>query len=289
MKNKIFTKLIFLFAIITSIVNANEFIIESSEIEILNKGEITKAKNGVKIISSDGIEITGWDLIYNKKKLILEVYGDVKINDKTNNIISQGEKFIYYKNDEKIISNGKSITKIQNEFFLESENLIYERNSSEVYSENKSKIQDLNNNIFFADKFKLNTDTNILKAKNLSLFDNSKNQYYLNFAVVNLKENKFLGSDIFIDFEDSLFGNNQNNPRLKANSMISEKNETRMFRGNFTTCNQKDDKCPPWAIYAEEVTHKKKERKIEYKNAWLKIYNKPVLYFPHFFSPWPYS
>ena len=42
--------------------------------------------------------------------------------------------------------------------------------------------------------------------------------------------------------------------------MISEKNETRMFRGNFTTCNQKDDKCPPWAIYAEEVTHKKKER-----------------------------
>ena len=287
MKNKIFTKLIFLFAIITSIVNANEFIIESSEIEILNKGEITKAKNGVKIISSDGIEITGRDLIYNKKKLILKIYGNVKINDKNNNIISEGEEFVYYKNDEKIISNGKSKTKIQNNYFLESENLIYERNLSEVYSENKSKIQDLNNNIFFADKFKLNTDTNILKAKNLSLFDNSKNQYYLNFAVVNLKENKFLGSDIFIDFEDSLFGNNQNNPRLKANSMISEKNETRMFRGNFTTCNQKDDKCPPWAIYAEEVTHKKKERKIEYKNAWLKIYNKPVLYFPYFFHPDP--
>ena len=61
MKNKIFTKLIFLITFFASIANANEFIIESSEIEILNKGEITKAKNGVKIISSDGIEITGRD------------------------------------------------------------------------------------------------------------------------------------------------------------------------------------------------------------------------------------
>ena len=287
MKNKIFTKLIFLITFIVSIANANEFIIESSEIEILNKGEITQARNGVKIISSDGIEITARDLIYNKKKSILKIYGNVKINDKNNNIISHGEEFIYYKNEEKIISNGETKTKIQNEYFLESENLIYERNLSQIYSENKSKIEDLNNNIFFADKFKLNTDTYILKAKNLSLYDNLKNQYYLNFAVVNLKENKFLGSDIFIDFEDSLFGNSQNNPRLKANSMISENNETKMFKGNFTTCNQKDDKCPPWSIHAEEVIHKKKEKKIEYKNAWLKIYNKPVLYFPYFFHPDP--
>ena len=153
MKNKIFTKLIFIITFITSIANANEFIIESSEIEILNKGEITKAKNGVKIISSDGIEITGRDLIYNKKKLILKIYGNVKINDKNNNIISQGEEFIYYKNEEKITSNGKSKINIQNDYILESENLVYERGSSEIYSENKSKIEDINNNIFFADKF----------------------------------------------------------------------------------------------------------------------------------------
>ncbi len=65
---------------------------------------------------------------------------------------------------------------------LESENLIYERNSFEIYSENRSKIEDINNNIFFADKFKLNTVTNILKAKNLSLFDNSKKSILLEFC-----------------------------------------------------------------------------------------------------------
>ena len=33
--------------------------------------------------------------------------------------------------------------------------LIYERNLFEVYSDKKTKIEDLNNNIFFAEKFKL--------------------------------------------------------------------------------------------------------------------------------------
>ena len=38
-----------------------------------------------------------------------------------------------------------------------------------------------------------------------------------------LKDNKFLGSDISIDFEDSLFGNNENDPRLKGNSLKNKK------------------------------------------------------------------
>ena len=94
-------------------------------------------------------------------------------------------------------------------------------------------------------------------------------------------------SEIIRNFEDSLFGNNENDPRLKGNSLISEKNNTTVYKGSFTTCNQKDDKCPPWSIHAEEVVHKKNEKKIEYKNAWLKIYDKPVLYFPYFFHPDP--
>ena len=106
--------------------------------------------------------------------------------------------------------------------------------------------------------------------------ENAKNK----MIRVNLKENRFLGSDLFIDFNDSVFGNNQNNPRLKGNSVVSEKNETKVYKGNFTTCKQEDGKCPPWNIYAEEVVHKKKEKRIEYKNAWLKVYDVPILYFP---------
>jgi len=318
MKNKFLLIYFLVIFFYPNFIYAEIFNIESSEIKISDKGNITKAINGVKITSNDGIEITGKELIYDKKDSILKIFGNVILNDEKNNIITEGEKYIYFKNEEKIIitgdvvlndqkndiitegeeyiyfrnqgkisSVGKSKSKIKNIYNLEGDDLVYERNLSEIYSNKKTKIEDSQNNIFFAEKFKFNFATNILKAKNLSLYDNKKNQYYLNFALVNLKDNKFLGSDIYIDFEDSLFGNNENDPRLKGNSLVSEENNTTVYKGSFTTCSQKDDKCPPWSIYAEEVVHKKSEKKIEYKNAWLKIYDKPVLYFPYFFHPDP--
>ncbi len=287
MKNRIFIIFLYFIFIYGNSLSANEFIIESKEIKILEKGNITEAKNGVKIISNDGIEINSNELTYDKKKNILRVFGNVQIKDKKNNIFTEGEEYIYYKNIEKIISKGKTYSKIQDKYIIKSLDLIYERNLSKIQSQNKSNIIDHNNNKFFIDKFELNIENNILKAKNLSLFDSLNNQYYLSFAVINLKENKFLGSDISIDFEDNLFGNNENDPRLKANSLIAENNETIVYKGSFTTCKQEKEKCPPWAIYADEIIHKKKEKKIEYKNAWLKIYDKPVLYFPYFFHPDP--
>ena len=318
MKNKLLINLFLIIFFYQNILGAEIFNIESSKIKILEKGNITKATGGVKITSNDGIEITGKELIYDKEKSVLKIFGNVVLNDKKNNIITEGEEYIYFKNEEKIkifgnvqlndkknniitegeeyiyfrneekiLSVGKSKSNIQNTYYLEGNDLIYERGSSEIYSDKKTKIEDSQNNIFFTEKFKFNLITNILKAKNLSLFDNKKNQYYLNFALVNLKDNKFLGSDISIDFEDSLFGNNKNDPRLKGNSLTSDENNTIVYKGSFTTCNQKDNKCPPWSIYAEEIVHKKNEKKIEYKNAWLKIYDKPVLYFPYFFHPDP--
>ncbi len=287
MINKIFKYLIFFLICSNNILSANEFTFEASEIDILEKGNITKAKNGVKILSSDGLEITGKELFYDKINSTLKIFGNVKINDKKNNILSEGDEYIYYKDIEKIESIGKTKLNIKNSYFLESSDLIYDRNAFEIYSDKKSKIEDLQNNIFFFEKFKFNLVDDSLKAKKLSLLDNAKNQYYLDFALVNLKENKFLGSDLFIDFEDSLFGNNENDPRLKGNSVISETNETIVYKGNFTTCKQDNEKCPPWNIYADKVVHKKKEQKIEYKNAWLKIYDTPVLYFPYFFHPDP--
>ena len=40
-------------------------------------------------------------------------------------------------------------------------------------------------------------------------------------------------------------------------------------------------------ITSNEIIHNKEKKEIQYKNAWLKIYNIPVLYFPKFFHPDP--
>ena len=288
MKSKKYIYLLFLIIFFQNFLSASEFIIESSELSILEKGNITKAKNGVKIISNDGVEISANELLYDKEKSILKVFGDVKINDKINNFLSYGEEFIYFKNDEKIVSVGKTESIIEKYYIIKGEDLVYDRKILEFYSEKKTKLQDnKNNNTFFSEKFKLDIKNNILRAKNISLFDNLKNEYHLEFALVDLKQNNFLGSNITIDFEDSMFGNKKNDPRMNANSLISEKNETKVLKGNFTTCNSEENDCPPWSIHAEEVIHKKRDKIIEYKNAWLKIYDKPVLYFPYFFHPDP--
>ena len=162
MKNKIL--IIFIYFIFGNSLSANEFIIESSEIKVLDKGNITEAKKGVKIISNDGIEINSDELSYDKKKNILRVFGNVKIKDKKNNIFTEGEEYVYYKNIEKIISKGKTNSKIQDKYIIKSLDLIYERNLSKIYSQNKSNIIDQDNNSFSFSKFEFGIDNNILKV-----------------------------------------------------------------------------------------------------------------------------
>ena len=52
----------------------------------------------------------------------------------------------------------------------------------------------------------------------------------------------------------------------------------------FTSCKFNDD-CPPWSLKAEKITHDKIKKDMIYKNAILKVYDVPVLYFPKFFHP----
>ena len=58
-------------------------------------------------------------------------------------------------------------------------------------------------------------------------------------------------------------------------------------KGVFTSCNKDYDDCPPWIISAEEIKHDRNKKEIIYKNALLKVYNIPILYFPKFFHPDP--
>ena len=103
-----------------------------------------------------------------------------------------------------------------------------------------------------------------------------------------IKKNEVLAKDVDVDFKNSLFGNKNNEPRLKGNAVISNKDETNIYKAVFTTCKKiKGKKCPSWSISAEEVKHDRRKKIIKYKNAWLKIFDKPILYFPSFFHPDP--
>ena len=119
------------------------------------------------------------------------------------------------------------------------------------------------------------------------MVDRLKNKYFFENALVNFNSNELIGDGIKIDFFKNSFGNSENDPRLRGNYIYNNDNLSLIKKGVFTTCKKNDEKCPPWQFKAQEIKHDKNKKTIYYKNAWLEIYDKPVIYFPRFFHPDP--
>ena len=118
------------------------------------------------------------------------------------------------------------------------------------------------------------------------MLDESKNNYLFKNAMIDLNNHTLLAKDVEINFAKNIFGNLNNDPRLKGTSLSTNNNTTIIKNGIFTSCKKNDD-CPPWSLQSSEIKHDKIKQTINYKNAWLKIYDKPIFYFPKFFHPDP--
>ena len=318
MKNNFFFLSFIFFFILKSISFGEIFEFESNDIKILEKGNIVNAFNGVKVVSDNGIYSESERAVYDKKNNILTLYGNVLINDSINKIQTESDEAEYFKNEErmKLFGNvlindsinkiqtesdevlyykkkdllesvGESETIIEGKYFLKSIDMIFDRSLMELSSDNYSKIRNNIGNSVEANNFMFKINKDLIYGKDIAVSDSNYNIYNLKSGVVDLKDSKLAGKDINIDFYDLLFGNENNKPRLTGKSIVSDINKTKVYKGVFTTCAQKKDKCPPWTIYADEVTHIKEEKIMKYKNAWLKIFDIPVFYTPYFFHPDP--
>ena len=101
-----------------------------------------------------------------------------------------------------------------------------------------------------------------------------------------MKEKSHLAKETKIKTHKDVFGDKNQDPRMYGSSSFSDQNKTVVNNGIFTSC-KLNDNCPPWSIKAEKITHDKIKKDMIYKNAILKIYDVPVLYFPKFFHPDP--
>ena len=119
------------------------------------------------------------------------------------------------------------------------------------------------------------------------MIDEINNKYFFENAIIDFKNNEVIGDNVKVDFFKDSFDNKENDPRLRGNYFYSDNNYSLIKKGVFTTCKKRGDKCPPWQFKAQEIKHDKSKRTIYYKNAWLEIYDKPVIYFPKFFHPDP--
>ena len=288
MKNNLFQKLLFFSAFFLNflIVNSEELKFEASSIEILEKDRFVIAKDGVKILSGDQIVIMADEMKYDKEKNFLIAKGNIIISNKDKNVEIRSDSINYDKNIEKIVSSGNVEINFENDYTLNTSEIIYLKNSGEILINYVARIKDKFANEIDFNQLNYNLNDKLVKGKMVKLLDFQKNYYNFDSAIIDFSKNKLIAENVSIDFNKNIFGNPENDPRLKGNYFLSDGKKSVIKKGIFTTCKKNND-CPPWQIKAKEISHDKSKKIINYKHAWLEIYDKPIIYFPKFFHPDP--
>ena len=172
MKNKLIF-LVSIFFLYISEVNTfavEDFIFESKSIEIEKNNNII-AKDGVKVTTSDGLEIFADKSEYNKNTKILKLDGNVKIFDKIQNFEINSDKIIYDKILEKITSKTKTKIIINNSHIISGKDIIFFKSKLEIQSNEPSTIEDKFDNLIKLKGFNYSAKTKILKTSKMELID----------------------------------------------------------------------------------------------------------------------
>ena len=284
MKNSLIKNFLILILLLWSNFSlSDDLIFDTETINITNNGNLTIAKNGIATLEKENLEISGKIFEYDNGKKILTVLEAISFL-KQDSIKIKSDKIFYNRNDLKLIATGNvELENLEDNSKIFTEEIIFDNNSKNIISEKKSKFIDNYNNLLHTNSFYYDINTNIAKINSLELLDSQKNKYFLEKSFLNMKTKKLVGKDVFVNLNNLVSGNNF---RIKSLGLEKENEKTIMSKAVFTPC-KKNGKCPPWQLAAETITHDKEKKTMYYKNAWLKIYNQPVLYFPSFFHPDP--
>jgi len=254
-----------------------------------------------KVVNNNN-SITAVNLEYNKINNIFEAKKNAIATDYENDTIVYSDEITYFKEQEKIFTKGKTKALIKKKYKFNSKDVTYLRNSGDIFSQNKSLVEDDNENIYTLENFTYNITKELLKGKKVKILakveKDKTDQYFFSEGFFNFKDETHIGKETKIKIHKNVFENEMlkqeidpklygyHNPRIYGASSYSNKDKTIINNGIFTSC-KLNDNCPPWSIKAEKITHDKVKKDMIYKNAVLKIYDVPVLYFPKFFHPDP--
>ena len=260
------------------------FILLSNDITYLidNQKFITKKKSEAY---NDNINIKAVEFEYNKNLEILNAYKNVIIEDKINDLVLFSENITYFKNTEKIITQGKTEAIIEKIYNFKSKNPILLRNTKQFSSKFKSTIYDSDDGSRYdLNNFNYFIQPKVLKGNNVVITTNYKKEksdkFTFSNGIFNLNEKKFAGKDTKIFLHPNIFQKEkekfleliskteinklvdedkvfQNEPRLFGISSKGNKEKTIVKKAIFTNC-KKNNSCPAWSMKSKKITHDKK-------------------------------
>ncbi len=265
----------------------------------INADEIVYYKNDEKIFTKGNSEaenkntkIKAYEFKYDKILNILNAKGNVEIINDLKNFIIFAEDVTYEKKIEKISTKGLTKADFQSKYKFETSNITLLNNEMELSSSDNGKILTYANTLYKFNNYKYFINNKLLKAnkvtinENILLSENETDSLFFENGFFNLGEKSFLAGKTDLKLKKNIFDQLENDPRLSGVSSSGKDGITTINKSIFTSC-KKNDNCPPWSISADKITHNKDEKRLIYDNAILRIYNKPVFYFPKFFHPDP--
>ena len=265
------------------------YLIYADDATYLKNEQLFLTKGQSKAINED-IVINGDNFEYNRIDNTINAEGNVKIEDTLNDYLILTNEAKYYKNSEKVITQGETKADIQSKYYITSKDVTYLHEKKIISSQNKTKLQDQKSQVYFADTFNYSINQEIIKGENFLIITNynlpKSDKFFLENAIIDLKENKFIAKNTKIKVHKDIFDNSENDPRIEGVSSSGNEDYTLINKGIFTSC-KKNDSCPPWSIKSKLIKHDKIKKTLNYDNAVLKIYDIPVFYFPKFFHPDP--
>ncbi len=236
-----------------------------------------------------GIEIQAESFTYNVSENNINAEKNVTINNKIKNYLIKSNFISYLKNDGKIYSKGETDAIIHSKYNFKSNDVTFLTNSMELFSQKNTTVTD-KSNLYKLKKFKYLINEEELRGEEILINTKYKlptsDKFYFTSAIINLNDQTFYGSEAKIKVRKDIFDDTNNDPRIYGISAKSENNRTTITKGVFTSCKISKN-CTPWSIKAKEIVHDNEKKEISYKNAILKIYDFPILYFPKFFHPDP--
>jgi LPS-assembly protein len=269
-----------------NITKSSAFNFETKTLKIIKEKNLVIASEGKAYLSGSDLEIRADRFEYKKDLGILESNGNGLLIIKSKNIKIKFDKSTYDQKNSTLIAEGNiEINEFNKNIYIETQEIFYDKKNNFISSSTKTLLKDNFQNSYLVKSFNFDIEKNILKLIDLEFIDKEENILKTKIAFMNTKSGKLFGKDISIDLNNSSF-NEGNEPRLKGNSLINETNTTKITKGSFTSCKKRDG-CPPWKITAKKITHDKKKREIVYDDAFLEVYDVPVVYFPKFFHPDP--
>ena len=260
---------------------------QASKIEYLNEQNLVKASGNIKIFLDNKTEISGEKFTYDRSDSILTIEGNVEITDSPNEIYIRSNKIKYFREKEILKSDNKTKIIFKKNYIFNLTSFNYNRRNSILYSKTQSEILDSLDNNIKMEEFRFEILNKLIKSKFVNYTDKENNSGKLKNAIINVSDNSIIGNEFEIDFNNSLFGNPINEPRLKSKSVIIDNKNTTLSKAVFTSCKKNNTRCPPWMLKSEKIYHDKDKKMLNYKNAWLNVYDVPIVYFPKFFHPDP--